>query len=123
MISLRQKELHEWQIKNFGTHPDDADRVFQGMVEEIGELAHAILKNKQHIREYSNDMVVGAYGTMSPGDQKFRDNIADAFGDIIIYGIQLMTEHGIDAEWAISDTIEKVLQRDWRKDASGKSIS
>lgn len=97
MINLRQKELHEWQVKNFGKHEDDIDRSFTGMVEEIGELAHAILKYKQRIREYGN----GAKNFSAK--QKFLDDITDARGDIVIYGLQLMTEFNIDAQ----DAIEK----------------
>jgi NTP pyrophosphatase (non-canonical NTP hydrolase) len=117
-IELKQKELNDvkWQINNFGKHEDDQDRVFQGMVEELGEMAHSLLKFKQNI--YINDPESG-------DDVKFyklQDNVADAFGDIVIYGIQLMTTCQIDAEKAISDTIIKVLKRNWRENLSGTNI-
>jgi len=106
---LRQKELHEWQERNFGTKPDDDLRCTVGMSEELGELSHFILKTKQGIREGANS--------------DCKDEIGDALGDILIYGIQLMTARGIDAEEAIAKTIEQVLQRDWKKNPTGKGMN
>ncbi len=103
-FSLRQKELSEWQKHNFGTHEDDDLKCMVGMTEELGELAHLILKKKQGIRE-------GMYNS-----EHLTNLISDAFGDVIIYGIQEMTINGIDAEIAITTTIEKVLKRDWTID-------
>lgn len=97
MINLRQKELADWQEKNFGSKTKSSEWQFMGMVEEMGELGHALLKKKQGIRNMTHE------------------DVADAFADTIIYGIQIMTAEGIDAEKAIKDTIDKVLQRDWIK--------
>jgi NTP pyrophosphatase (non-canonical NTP hydrolase) len=109
MVDLRQKELHEWQKNNFGVTPEDDLKCTVGMAEELGELSHWILKTKQKIRE----------GTAS----ECKEEIADAFGDVMIYGIQLMTTRGIDAEKAIEKTIATVLKRDWRNNPSGNGYS
>jgi NTP pyrophosphatase (non-canonical NTP hydrolase) len=99
-IELRQKELLDWQIKNFGLDETTDLKCTIGMCEELGELSHFILKTKQKIREGFNS--------------DCKAEIADAFGDIFIYGIQLMTTRGIDAEEAIKTTIETVLKRNWK---------
>jgi NTP pyrophosphatase (non-canonical NTP hydrolase) len=109
VLNLRQRELHDWQFNNFGNNTD----AFKGMVEEVGELAHALLKYKQHIREYDES---------SEARLKLGLDIEDAFGDIVIYGIQLMTDYGINAEDAINKTINKVLKRNWKDNPSGKDI-
>jgi len=107
-FSLCQKELAGWQLYNFG-QGEIADMVM-GMAEEVGELAHWVLKRKQRIREAANG-----------GD--FKAEIADAFADVVIFGIQVMTCEGIDAEQAIRDTIIEVLARDFKKNPSGKGFS
>ena len=97
MIDLRQKDLEKWQNKNFG-HAT-SEQLALGMAEEIGELCHYILKRSQGIRE------------AAVSDVKLE--IADAFGDVMIFGINLMTNEGLDAEKVIKETIELVLKRDW----------
>ena len=105
VIDLKQKELNDWQIRNFGIHPDDDLRVTVGMAEELGELSHYILKTKQGIRE-------GATSDC-------KAEIGDAFADIIVYGIQLMTSRDIDAEDVIRTAIDVVLQRNWKDNPKG----
>lgn len=99
MISLRQNELSSWQDKNFP--PTNSMELVVGMMEELGELAHAILKSRQKIRGYDED--------------RAKAEIADAFADVVIYGINLMSIEGLDAETAIRHTIDMVLSRDWVK--------
>jgi len=108
MIDLKQKELAEWQLKNFGSG-ETADMII-GMVEELGELAHWYLKRKQGIREGANN------GSL-------KDEIGDAFADVIIYGLQVMTHECIDAECVLRDTTDKVLKRDWKNNPSGEGES
>lgn len=102
MISLRQKELSEWQKRNFGEHDDDILRVALGMAEEVGETCHQILKGVQKIRDG-----YAGIGT---------DEAADGVADTMIYGIQLLSLLNVNAEQVLSDTIEKILARDWKKD-------
>ena len=104
MIDLKQKELKEWQVRNFGG--GTTGDMIVGMIEELGELGRWYLKRKQGIRE-------GANG----GDLKAE--IGDAFADVVIYGLQAMSEEGIDAEEALRLTIEKVLKRDWANNPAG----
>lgn len=116
-FSLRQEELNEWQSKNFPTTIyDNLDRealiarihILEdsiGMAEEVGELCHVILKASQKVR-------TGASGKID------KDLVADGFADMVIFGTQLMTKLGINAEEAIEKTIKEVLNRDWTKDRS-----
>lgn len=104
MIDLKQKELADWQEYNFGI--SSVEDMVLGMSEELGELAHWILKRKQGIRE-------GANGN------DCKAEIADAFADVVVFGIQAMTYEGIDAEDAFSNTVMKVLKRDWRNNPQG----
>ena len=78
------------------------------MSEELGELSHFVLKSKQKIRE-------GAKSNCEA-------DIADAFADVVIYGLNLLSNRGIDAETALTETIKKVLQRDWVKDPTGQAV-
>ena len=118
-FSLRQQELKDWQERNFpASLYDDLNRdqlveririleLSIGMSEEVGELSHIILKASQKIRE-------GISGKID------KDMVADGFADTVIYGTQLLSKLGIDAEEAIRKTIDNVLKRDWasnRKDA------
>ena len=100
MLSLRQQELYKWQQKNFGEM--SSEELVLGMVEEIGELCHILLKRKQGIREGANKT-----------EAELKAKVADAFGDVVIYGINMMQAEGLDAEKAIVETIKSVLKRDW----------
>ena len=100
MIDLKQKELADWQHANFGEV--SSETLALGMAEEVGELCHALLKRKQRIRE-------GASGN------DLRPEIADAFADCVIYGINIMEQEDIDAESVLASVIGKVLKRDWVK--------
>lgn len=138
-IDLKQRDLNEWQKRNFG-EPDVAKyagltpempaeekvnrllgscyklleenhrmRLALGMSEEVGELCHWLLKGMQGIRGVDKENCVPEVG--------------DAFADTIIYGIQEMTALGIDAEQMLRATITKVLQRDWVNNPKGEGIS
>ena len=101
MVDLKQKELAEWQERNF--RKVTSEKLALGMAEEVGELCHFMLKRMQKIREATDENQV-------------REEIADAFGDTVIFGIQLMENEGFDAEKVIEKTIESVLKRDWLSD-------
>jgi len=106
MIDLRQKELSDWQDRNFGTPEDTALKCALGMAEETGEVCHHVLKGMQGIRGGVNGMN--------------KAEIADGVADVLIYGLQLLSFLELDAEKEISAVIEKVLQRDWRANPTGK---
>ena len=79
-----QKEHKEWAAKNFpDTTPYD---MFEGMVEELGELAHARLKRRQGIR-----------GSTEVHDLEEKDSI----GDIAITAIHYATLRGFDVQTCV----------------------
>src|SRR6187399_2240071 len=57
-----------WADKNFG----DRRGADWGMIEEVGEAAHAVLKAQQKIRGFENEII-------------FMKHFEDAMADIIIY--------------------------------------
>jgi len=105
MIDLKQAELHQWQVKNFGEHSDDVLKCALGMAEECGEICHHVLKGTQRIRGGVNGMQKG--------------EIADGVADVLIYGVQLLSLIGLDAEAEIATVIDHVLKRNWIDDPSG----
>jgi NTP pyrophosphatase (non-canonical NTP hydrolase) len=104
MISLRQKEFAKWQKDNFGE--GSTSDMIHGMSEEVGEMNHAYLKSKQGIRNVTNE--------------KAKEDMADAFGDIVVYGIQCMESLGLDAEEVLKEVFDKVLKRNWKLNPSGQ---
>jgi len=96
LLKELQKEVGQWSLHNFGTQA--SYRPLLGAVEELGELAHAHLKQEQGIR---------------PSDH-FADK-CDAIGDIIIYILDYCSKEGIDVEEELAVTWAKVKQRDWRQ--------
>lgn len=109
MIDLKQKQLDEWQAKNFGRHGDDALKCALGMAEEVGEVCHHVLKGTQRIRGGMNGLN--------------KAEIADGVADTLIYGMQLLSVLGLDAEKEFTAVIEKVLRRDWKENPAGHNIS
>lgn len=94
-----QEEQREWSLRNFGPH--DAIDPMLGLVEEVGELAHAMLKSKQGIR-----------GTKEEHEAAAKDSV----GDILVYLADFCTSSGWDMQQIIQDTWSAVKQRDWTKD-------
>lgn len=88
-----QAETKEWASRNFpNTKPYQP---LLGIVEEVGELAHAHLKMEQGIRDVSdNDKV-------------------DAVGDIIVFLADYCNRNSIDLQYAIEKTWSEVRKRDW----------
>jgi NTP pyrophosphatase (non-canonical NTP hydrolase) len=101
-VDLRQMDLYRWQLDNFGDPGREIAlyRCALGMSEEVGETCHAILKGLQKIRE-------GAEAGID------KDLVADGVCDTLIYGIQILSELGLDAEQCVKETIEHVLRRNW----------
>ncbi|MDH4318552.1 MAG: hypothetical protein OEV64_09205 [Desulfobulbaceae bacterium] len=117
MIDLKQKELAEWQDRNFPRSKyDHLDReqlldmvlLLQcalGMAEEVGEVCHHVLKGTQGIRGGANGMN--------------KKEIADGVADTGIFGLQLLSRLDVDAESEISEVTEAVLSRDWKENPAG----
>jgi NTP pyrophosphatase (non-canonical NTP hydrolase) len=73
-----QQEVDEWSRQNFGSSP--AWQPLMGLLEEVGELAHAYLKRAQGIR-----------GTKEEHDAAERD----ALGDIMVFLAHYCCRRGI----------------------------
>lgn len=85
----------EWRERNFPHHT--ADDNFYGMVEELGELAHANLKLKQNIRT----------------DEDHTAAEMDAIGDFIIYLCGYCTRRDISLADCVAQAWNEVKDRDW----------
>lgn len=107
-VDLQQVALYKWQLKNFPGDKTSTELLALGIQEEAGELAHMVLKRKQGIRE-----------GVTLSLEKLKAEIADAIGDLFVYGICLLGHEGLDAEQVVTETIAKVLKRDWVKDPTG----
>lgn len=99
-MSALQVRLFRWQSRNFGV--PSRFQILAGVMEEVGELSHALLKNAQGIRGMSDDDARVAAG--------------DAIADAVVYLIQLCTALRIDFGVLIWRVAETVLGRDWVAD-------
>jgi len=100
MKSLTEIEMEHtvWSSHNFPS--SNSDKAFKGMVEELGELSHAILKQEQGIR----------------GSSDYHELEAkDAVGDLLIYTIEFCNKRGWRLYDILNETWESVRQRDWIK--------
>ena len=95
-INEIQLEHVYWISHNF---PDNGEQeAFMGIVEEVGELSHALLKQRQNIR----------------GDPfELEEAAKDAIGDMMIFTVFLCNERGWNLEDIVSDTWMQVRERDW----------
>ncbi len=71
-----------------------------GVMEELGEFAHALLKHRQGIRGYDDPA-------------RFAADARDAIGDCLIYLTQLTDALGWDLQEIIEETVTHVTKRDW----------
>lgn len=99
-LAAFQYDVGQWAERNFGEV--QPIQPLLGMVEELGELCHAILKHQQGIRGFEDEATV-------------RVAIEDAVGDLMVYAANFMNRHGLSLERAIVETWTTVRQRDWTK--------
>ena len=92
-----QSEHKDWHKHNFSEVPFWMP-VF-GMIEELGELAHALLKQVQGVRT----------------NEDHDENIKDAIGDLLIFTIGLSNSLDLDLRSVLAETWNKVRIRDWKK--------
>lgn len=98
MLGNLQNDLREWTSRNF---PDaTSEQQLLGVCEEVGELCHAVLKQKQGIR-----------GTV----EELMDKERDAIGDIVIFLANYCNMRGFDLAKCIAFAWEEVKDRDWNK--------
>ena len=97
-IKAMQFRHREWRQQNFpDTEPWEA---LAGLMEEVGELAHAHLKGKWGIRGMKGKAIV----------TKKRD----AVGDIFIFLMSYCNDNDLDLESCITDAWAEVQARDWQ---------
>jgi NTP pyrophosphatase (non-canonical NTP hydrolase) len=101
-LDTMQTKVNVWSDHNFGDTRgiEAASNCLLGVMEEGGELCHAILKSKQGIR----------------GTQEEHEAAAkDAIGDMLIYLFNLCGK----MDWRMSDCLldawMEVSERDWKK--------
>ena len=95
-----QLEVAQWSFEQFGGKHGSGYRPLLGAVEELGELAHAHLKQEQGIRT----------------NEDHQANKIDAVADTIIYLADYCSQQGIDLGQAVRVTWSEVRQRDWKAD-------
>lgn len=106
MLRQLQKDLKEWQDKNFEPVPVETHKfqMLAGMQEELGEISHIILKSSQKIRKYKDGLTQTALAD-------FKDGV----GDLMVYTMQLCSDLGIDFQDAVETTAKEVMERNWKK--------
>lgn len=96
-IAELQADHKKWLDHNF-PNQDPLDG-FLGIVEEVGEIAHSILKRKQGIR-----------GT----DAEHTEAIKDGLGDVFIFMMSYCNSNHLDLAEIIEQTWDGVVsKRDW----------
>jgi NTP pyrophosphatase (non-canonical NTP hydrolase) len=95
-----QAEHAVWVAHNF-PHAQPHEPLL-GLVEEVGELAHAHLKHEQGIRGYDDD--------------RYHQEGEDCIGDIMIYLASYCNKNGFDLQDCLDHTWERVSERDWQAD-------
>jgi NTP pyrophosphatase (non-canonical NTP hydrolase) len=93
--------IHELTVENLlMKHQLQVLQNVLGMVEEVGELAHALLKQAQGIR--------GPWDTLEA-------KAKDALGDVFVFAANVANRKGWDLARVVRDVWEVVRDRDWRK--------
>lgn len=97
-----QTEINIWSVRNFDDNNGlNAIAPMMGIVEEVGELYHARLKDLQGIRK--------------PEGCTFVDDERDAIGDILVYLFDYCGRRGHSLPVCFLHAWGKVRQRDWVK--------
>jgi NTP pyrophosphatase (non-canonical NTP hydrolase) len=95
-LEYLQDEVKDWTAHNFPNA--EPWQPLAGAMEELGELAHAHLKEFQGIRKTN-----------------FKDAKEDAVGDIIIFLADYCNRNGLDLQHCVSVAWETASTRDWIK--------
>lgn len=98
-FSELQFDTHTWRAHNFPGASSDASRQLAGVMEELGELAHAWLKQDQGIRT----------------DEDLSDQEMDAIGDMVIYLCGYCSARNLSLFECINRAWDEVKDRDWVK--------
>jgi NTP pyrophosphatase (non-canonical NTP hydrolase) len=99
-----QKELFEWQKRNFNKNDTGIPWMVIGAAEEVGEICHVVLKARQKIREHQQGF-----------DEKAKFAIADGVADATIYLMQLCSHSKISFGETLFSVAKEVLKRNWKE--------
>ena len=91
-----QAEVGAWSEMNFGDQP--SYKLLLGVVEEVGELSHCVLKQSQGIRM----------------TEDHKEGIVDAVGDIVIYLMDFCCRENLSLESCVDHTWTQVRKRNWK---------
>lgn len=89
----------EWRYKNFPPDKREAFHQMMGVVEETGEIAHALLKLSQDIR----------------GNEDLEDKLMDSIGDLVIYLCGVCDARDLTLFECVNRAWLEVKDRDWVK--------
>jgi NTP pyrophosphatase (non-canonical NTP hydrolase) len=98
LIRDLQEDCREWRSRNF-PGSNLSDECFMGMVEELGEISHLLLKSRQGIRGIDPDVA--------------RVQIEDGVADLLIFMMGFCDGNNIDLQHAVTQTWATVKARDW----------
>lgn len=99
-----QGNLKKWQENNFDDDCTGPEWMALGAAEELGEVAHIIVKAKQKIRQHQAGL-----------DEKTLEALADGVSDTVIYLMQLCSHLGISFGQSLFFTASGVMKRNWRE--------
>lgn len=106
-----QRQHKPWSERNF---PDDtADQMLIGVMEELGELSHAFLKQAQKIRK----------GATEDGVKELQAQERDSVGDIVIYLCAYCDLRGISLAESVARAWDEVKNRDWIANKENGDVS
>lgn len=104
LLSKLQEEQALWSARNFGDQ--SSEMALLGLVEEVGELAHAVLKREQGIRT----------------NEKLDAKLKDAIGDIVIYAADYATRENISLVRSFETLAHMQDMMNFRDDADTKAL-
>lgn len=125
-----------------GTDPEVVRTIY--MMSWLGRFAHATLKRIQGIRKNEDHVAKAAEAlesiaffsvqdghthvdfllqTIAADDSEVEEReLADAIGDLTIYGMEVMTRKGLDYQDELTKTCSEVFARDWRANAQNGRV-
>lgn len=104
-LEYLQAKLDHWATGNFGKDRPSYHPLL-GAIEELGELAHAHLKQEQGIRT----------------NEDHEAEARDAVGDAIFYLMDYCNLRGWSIAEIIADVEEEVFERDWNANSEDGSV-
>ncbi len=105
-----QEENCEWVKRNFNVqrpNREDGWKPVFGVMEEVGELSHSLLKQSQGIRGST---------------EEHEANAQDAIGDITVFLADVCSAYGWDYQEIVENVWNTVKQRNWNNNkTNGRS--